>query len=221
MKTAVIGGATGLVGTELCRALVSADSEFDRVVALTRRPLDFSFGGAKLIGRQVADLGSLEDLDLGGPVDAGFSTLGTTIKVAGSEAAFRKVDFDYVVSVAKLARRCGARTFVLLTSVDADAKSSNFYLRVKGEVEDAVAELGFESLAIMRPSFLMGDRKESRPGEKIGIAVARALEFLLVGRFRKYRPIRVEDVARAMARAAREAKPGRHVYHYDELVPGR
>src|SRR5580698_6590415 len=113
MRTAVVAGATGMVGSELCRQLVSANSGFDRVAALTRRPLDFS--SPKLI-EQKSDFGALNQIDIG-PVEAAFCTLGTTIKTAGSEEAFRLVDYDYVVEFARFARNAGAKMFVLLTSV--------------------------------------------------------------------------------------------------------
>ena len=214
MRTAVIAGASGMIGSELCRQLAGDDSGFDRVVALTRRPLDFSF--PKVVGQQV-DLGRLEALDIG-PVDTAFCTLGTTMKVAGSPEAFRLVDYDYVVAFARFAKAAGAKTFVLLTSVDAAAKSGSFYLQVKGEAELAVEAVGYASLYIFRPSFLVGTRREVRVGERIGIGVARALQFALVGPLRKYRPITAETVAAGMRGAAKAACLGRHVCHYDDIV---
>ena len=214
MKTAVIAGATGLIGSELCRQLACDDSGFDRVVALTRRPLDFSL--PNLIALQ-ADLGRLDAVDAS-PLDAAFCALGTTMKVAGSPEAFRLVDYDYVLAFARFAKRSGAKTFVLLTAVDSAPKSSNFYLQVKGEAELAVAAVGFESLYIFRPSFLVGPRKESRPGERIGIAVAQALQFVLIAGLRKYRPITSELVAKGMRGAALEATAGHRICHYDDIL---
>jgi uncharacterized protein YbjT (DUF2867 family) len=204
-----------MIGSELCRQLSSEGSGFDRVVALTRRPLDFSF--PKIIEQRV-EVGQLDQLDDAGPFDAAFCTLGTTIKTAGSQEAFRLVDYDYVVAFARFAKRAGVATFVLLTSVGAKRDSGNFYLRVKGEVEAAVEALAFPSLYIFRPSFLMGQRREFRQGEKAGIAAAKALQFALIGPFRKYRPITSETVAAGMRQAALEAAPGRHVCHYDDIV---
>ena len=215
MKTAVIAGASGMIGIELCRQLALENSGFDRVVALTRRPLDFSF--PKLEERQ-AELGRLGALDLGGGMDVAFCSLGTTIKVAGSPEAFRLVDYDYVVAFARFAKAAGARVFVLLTSVDASANSGNFYLRVKGEAELAVEAVGFESLYVFRPSFLMGARREVRVGERLGIVAAKALSFALVGPLRKYRPMLSEVLAGGMRGAALEARAGRHVCQYDDIV---
>ena len=214
MRTAVIAGASGMIGSELCRQLAREGSGFDRVVALTRRPLDFSF--PKVVGQQV-DLGRLDAVDIG-PVDAAFCALGTTMKVAGSPEAFRLVDYDYVAAFARFAKAAGAKTFVLLTAVDAAAKSGNFYLQVKGEDELAVEAVGFASLYIFRPSFLVGTRREVRVGERIGIWAARALQFALVGPLRKYRPIAAEAVAGGMRGAANAASPGRHICHYDDII---
>ena len=214
MKTAVIAGASGMIGTALCRTLAHENSGFDRVVALTRRPLDFVFPNLVV---QQASLGNLAQLDIG-PIDAAFCTLGTTLKAAGSREAFRLVDHDYVVAFARFARASGAKTFVLLTSVDSTPQSPNFYLQVKGETELAVEALGFESLYIFRPSFLMGVRRDSRPGERFGIAVAKALQFALVGPLRKYRPIASELVAAGMRGAAVESRAGRQICHFDDIV---
>lgn len=214
MKTAVIAGATGMIGSELCRQLARDDSGFDRVVALTRRPLDFSL--AKLV-EQPADFGRLDRLDIG-PIDTAFCTLGTTMKTAGSPEAFRLVDYDYALAFARFARKAGARTFVLLTSVNAAATSRNFYLQVKGELELAVDGVGFENLYILRPSFLIGNRQEVRTGEKLAIAVANTLQFAFIGALRKYRPIRAQAVAAGMCRVARRPEGGRHIWQYSEIV---
>jgi uncharacterized protein YbjT (DUF2867 family) len=214
MKIALVAGATGLVGSHLCRQLASADSPYDRVVALTRRPLDFSL--PKLVDER-ADFGQLDSLDLG-PVDAAFCTLGTTIKTAGSKEAFRLVDRDYVAAFARFAKRSGASSFALLTSVGADPHASNFYLQVKGEAEEAVEAVGFQSLAIFRPSFLRGDRKEVRPGERIAIPIFKAIQWALVGPLRQYRAIDAEVVAQAMAASSISPAPGIRVRFYDEIV---
>ncbi|HEY3741102.1 MAG TPA: NAD(P)H-binding protein [Bryobacteraceae bacterium] len=215
MKTAVVAGATGMIGSELCRQLALPDSGFDRVVALTRRPLDFSYPN---LTEQRADLGKLDDLQGIGPFDAAFCTLGTTIKIAGSEQAFRLVDYDYVVAFARFAKRMGVKTFVLLTSGGANAKSRYLYLRVKGEAETAVEALGFASLYIFQPSILMGNRREVRPAERIGIAVAKVVQYVLVGPLRKFRGISSEHVAGGMRGAALESKQGRTICLYDDII---
>jgi uncharacterized protein YbjT (DUF2867 family) len=141
-----------------------------------------------------------------------FCCLGTTMKKAGSEAAFRKVDYEYVVRLAETSKRSGADHFYLVSAVGADPNSRIFYSRVKGEAEKAVGRLGFAGLHVFRPSFLIGERSERRPGEAFGIAAARLVSIALVGAARKYRPIRAETVARAMVVIARERPAGTHVY---------
>ena len=179
--------------------------EFEQVAAVTRRPLAFSAP-------------NLREVVFGDPLpalDAAFCCLGTTIKKAGSESAFRKIDFDATVAFAKASREAGARSFAIVSSVGASPASSNFYLRVKGETEAAVVALGFERVAILRPSFLVGTRAESRPGEKIGIAMASALAFLFVGPLRKYRAVNAELVATAMLK---DGWTGVRILEYDEIA---
>jgi len=215
MKTAVVAGATGLVGSQLCRQLAASESGFDRVVALTRRPLDFSLPG--LVEQQV-DFEQLDQLDLGRRVDAAFCTLGTTIKAAGSREAFRLVDYDYVVAFARFAKRSGATAFGLLTSVASTPTSPYFYLQVKGQSEKAVEAVGFPSLSIFRPSVLIGERVPPRKGERLGAAVGNAIRWALVGGLRKYRGIPAEQVAAGMAASALQASAGTCVFHYDDIV---
>jgi uncharacterized protein YbjT (DUF2867 family) len=215
MKNAVVAGSTGMIGKQLCLQLARSP-DVNRVVALTRRPLDFSCP-SNLVER-IADFGQLGRIDPGGDIDTAFCTLGSTIKLAGSQEAFRLVDFDYTIAFARFARKAGARTFVLLTSVDSSSDSRNFYLRVKGDAEKSVASVGFESLYLARPSFLMGDRQQSRTGEKIGITIARAFQFALVGPLRKYHPIEASVLAAGMIAAAQRSEPGQHILHYDKLA---
>jgi uncharacterized protein YbjT (DUF2867 family) len=127
------------------------------------------------------------------------------------------VDFDYPRLIAERSVAAGAARFLLVSSVGADSKSRNFYLRVKGELEQVVSAMPFEAVHIFRPSVLMGERSQRRAGEAMGIAVARAAQFALVGAWRKYRPIPAVTVAKAMAAAAKDRRAGRHVYHYDEM----
>jgi len=207
---AVIAGASGLVGRECLDLLLE---RYDTVTALVRKPLGRLHPRLTERRLEFDKVGTIE-------VPAGahvFSALGTTIKKAGSEEAFRKVDFDYPRLLAARAAAAGGARFMLVSSVGASATSKNFYLRVKGELEDAVRALALEAVHIFQPSFLMGDRVESRPGEKLGIGVARAAQFALAGPLRKYRPLRAALVARAMVHAAVSEKLGAFVYHYDEI----
>jgi uncharacterized protein YbjT (DUF2867 family) len=213
-KTALIAGATGLVGGHCLVRLLGAP-EYGRVVALTRRPLATT--DAKLEQR-VIELDQLGREGFDFPqVDDVFCCLGTTIKVAGSQTAFRQVDFVSVVSLASLALGRGAKQFLLVSSLGANPKSPIFYSRVKGETEAAVSALAFEGRQIFRPSILVGERREQRPGERAGIAVMRGVSFAMRGPLRKYRPIAAGTVANAMVRVAMQAPRGVNVYESDAL----
>lgn len=207
---AVIVGATGLVGSELvARALLF----YDRVTVLTRRP---TTAKDPRIVEVVADL---EHDDLPIPADADvFCALGTTIAKAGSQEAFRRIDHDLIVRVAQNAAQHGAAQFVLVSSAGANQNSSNFYLRVKGETDAAVATLPFFGVHIFRPSVLLGDRRETRRLEAVGMAAGNLLSWILIGGLRKYRAISASDVAIAMIEAARKRAPGVHTYEYDQIV---
>jgi uncharacterized protein YbjT (DUF2867 family) len=198
MRTALIAGASGLVGGFLLRQLLDAP-EYDRVVALDRRPLELAH--PRLV-QVTADFAALDKFaaDLRG--DDAFCCLGTTIRKAGSRAAFRAVDHAAVLAFAWAARRGGAARFFVVSSLGANARSRVFYNQVKGETEEALEVLGFRTLAIFRPSLLLGPRVESRPGERVAAAVMWLAEPLLLGPLRQYRAIRAEVVARAMVRCS-------------------
>lgn len=149
--------------------------------------------------------------------DQVFLCLGTTMRKAGSRGAFRRVDLQLTVEAARLAQEHGARDAFLVSSAGADPASRNFYLRTKGEAEDALASLPFRSVHAVRPSLLTGDRTEVRPAERIGTWVSSLLAPLLVGRLRRYRPIPAEVVARAMLRRSREPGEGWFVHESEEL----
>jgi uncharacterized protein YbjT (DUF2867 family) len=147
-----------------------------------------------------------------------FCAVGTTIRKAGSQAAFRKIDFDIPVELARAAVQAGAKQYSVVSSVGTLSRTSNFYLKTKAEMEAAIADEPFDAVHVFRPSLLIGNRREWRPGERSGVAVARVLGFALAGPLRKYRAIEAETVAAAMIRAATEGRTGVHVYHYDEIV---
>lgn len=211
-RTALVAGATGLVGGHVLDLLLAADG-YSRVVAIVRRPTGRKHD--KLVER-VVDFDRLEDAGDAFAVSDVYACLGTTIKVAGSQERFRQVDHDYTVAVATLAKRSGATRLALVSSVGADVASSSFYLRVKGETERDVRAVGFERLVIARPSFLVGERSESRPGERVGIAVIEALGFAMLGGLRKYRAIEAKSVARAMIDAMTTGA-GEQLLQYEQL----
>lgn len=201
----LLAGATGLVGREIL-ALLLADRGVAAVHTLGRRAPPTPH--AKL-HHHASDLRSIPTLP---PLDSAFIALGTTIKVAGSQQAFRAVDHDAVLAVARAARAAGARRLGLVSAMGADAGSRVFYNRVKGEVEQAVAQIGFESLVIARPSLLVGDRgplgQPERRGEVVGEAISCWLRPLIPA---NYRAIRAADVARALVDALAQGQAGRRV----------
>lgn len=211
-RTALVAGATGLVGGHLVRRLLDAEA-WNRIVTLGRRPLDLDH--PKLEQRTV-DFDRLADADLP-PTDDAFCCLGTTIKKAGSEEAFRTVDFEYVVAFARAARQHGAEQFVVVSAMGADASSRIFYNRLKGEMEEAVAAVGFDAVQVVRPALLLGERDEHRLGERAWQLLMQPAAPLMLGPLRKYRPIEADAVAAAMVAAAQVRTPGVHVYESDEL----
>jgi uncharacterized protein YbjT (DUF2867 family) len=213
-RTALLAGATGLVGSHVLEYLL-ADDAWSRVVTLGRRTT--SQRHDKLEQRLV-DLGAIEalgDLPHAGDV---FCCLGTTIKQAGSQQAFRRVDYDFVVGLARAGLRVGATQFLLISAIGADPESRVFYSRVKGEAEAAIRKLPYRAIQIFRPSLLLGERSEFRLGERIAMIGAPLLQLFLVSRLRRYRPIQASDVARAMVRIAREAPRGPNVFEYDAML---
>lgn len=197
-----LAGGSGLVGGALLRLLLR-DAAFAKLVSVGRRRLPLEH---PKLTQAIADFSSPDAFDALEAPEVAFSCLGTTIKKAGSQEAFRAVDHDAVLTFARAARKRGARAFLHVSALGADPRSRVFYSSVKGQVEEAVARLGFESVYALRPSILDGEREESRPAERAALVVARSLGPLL-GR---YRPTPVEAVARAMVALARSPAPGSH-----------
>ena len=203
-RTALLLGATGLVGRHTL-ALLARDDRWDRVVTLSRRPID---AVSERHQPEVLDFDALASAPQRFACDDLFCALGTTMKQAGSREAFRSVDYGYVVDSAMLAAAEGAHQLVLVSAYGANARSRVFYNRIKGETEDAVQQLGFASVGILRPSLLTGDRSESRPGEVWGERILNLLTPLLRGPLRALRPTPARSVARALVELAARAAPG-------------
>ena len=211
MKTVVIAGGSGVVGSRVVHNLLARD-DVGRVVALGRRELAVQHDklSSKIVDVQGAIAIAREMPD---DVALAFCCLGTTMKKAGSKEAFRAVDFDAVVAFGEAARERGAQRFLLVSSIGADATARTFYLRTKGEAEDALAKLGFPQLVIVRPSFIdhEGKREEERLGERVGLGLAR-VAFSIVGKTSRYAPITADTIAKAMIRLAfddRNSEPRR------------
>ena len=207
-KIALVAGATGLVGGLLLNTLLDAP-DYTRVYALTRRP--YGREHPKLANRVVV-FGRMADQLKGLVAQDAFCCIGTTIAEAGSQEAFRAADVDAVLLFARAARAAQATRFVVVSSVGADSKSKKFYLRTKGEMEEAVTDLGFTSVDILQPSLLLGPRKELRPLEITGRIFAPLINPLLTGAREAYRAVPAETVAKAMLGAARRGTRG--VYRY-------
>lgn len=202
MRIAMIG-ATGLVGSLAAPKLLAQGWSVD---ALVRRPSGFEHPGWR---EHVAPPGEWPGLASSLGVDAAVSALGTTMRRAGSQAAFRAVDHDLVIAFARAAAGAGARRMVVISSVGADPGSANFYLRTKGEMEAALEAIGFERLDILRPGLLRGQRGgDRRLGERIGIALSPVANLILRGSLDRFAAIDADRVAAAVAGALRQAGPG-------------
>jgi len=197
-----------MVGGQLLDTLLDAP-DYGRVYALTRRPLGREH---PRLANRVVVFGRMAEQLKGLVANDAYCCIGTTIKQAGSEEAFREVDLDAVILFAQAARSLGATRFIVVSSVGADTASKKFYLRTKGEMEDAVTAVGFPSVDILQPSLLLGPRKQVRPLELLGGLLAPVVNPFLTGKRENYRAIPSATVARGMLGAARRG--GRGIYRY-------
>jgi uncharacterized protein YbjT (DUF2867 family) len=209
-RTAIVAGATGLTGGHLLSKLL-ADKRYVRVTTLVRKT---SFPTHRKLSEIVVDFDALPALSVS---DDAYCCLGTTIKKAGSQAALRKVDFEFVINFARVAKVARVKRFLVISSLGASARSRIFYNRVKGEMENALRELGFDALHIFHPSLILGERKEQRPAERFGIAALGTMSKLLLGPMKKYRAIESATIARAMIGAATSNESGTHIYPSDMI----
>ena len=212
-KTALIVGATGLVGSELIKILLETE-EYDRIVALTRRPIGVEH--PKLSEKQI-DFEREETWPWGMVAEDVYCCIGTTIKKAKKKEAMYKVDVEYPLAIARWALDSGARQFLIISSMNASPDSAFWYPRMKGELERKVKRLPYESIAILRPSLLLGNRKEFRLAESVAGAAARGLPFVFWGPLKKFKAIEGADVARSMYRIAQGNDKGVRIYSSEEL----
>ncbi|RFU64048.1 NAD-dependent epimerase/dehydratase family protein [Bacillus sp. V59.32b] len=212
-KSALLLGASGLVGSELLHCLLN-EKDYKSIVILIRKPLGIQHH--KLI-EILADFDQLELYRDHFKVNDVFCCLGTTIKKAKSREEMTKVDVGYPLTAAKLAHDEGAKQFLVISSMGADPQSSFSYSRMKGTLETELSNVGFQALHIFRPSLLLGKREESRLGESAAAAIFPPLSFLLVGPLKKYRAIQAKTVAQAMYRAAQNHNQGTTVYLSNEI----
>ena len=212
-KTALVLGATGLIGKELVHIL-SENGHYQKVYLLVRRPIEVE---SKVCEVHIVDFDKLHQYNELFQVTDVYCCLGTTIKVAKTKEAFRKVDYEYPIEAAKIAKENGAKKYLIVSSMGADTKSLFFYNRVKGEVEETLINLNIPSLHIFRPSLLLGKREEFRLGEKFAEKASGVMNKIMIGPLRPYRGIQARKVAAAMAVVAQSDIKGKHIYLSHEI----
>lgn len=214
-KIATIIGATGMIGNYLLDEIL-ADNYFETVRVIVRRPFGKKHPKLEVKLVDFSDTESLK-LALDGS-DTVFSCIGTTQKnVKGNHELYRQIDFDIPVKAARLCKELGCEKFVIVSSVGANSHSNTFYLKLKGELENTIHNIGLRSVHIMQPSMLLGERREKRTGESLLQGSMKILSGLLGGSYRKYRAIHGKTVAKAMLNAAKKNEPGFYRYTFDEI----
>ena len=212
-KKAILIGATGLIGANLLEKLL-ASSNYTEVLVIARKKININNPKLKQLTINLDEMHLHTDEITGDDV---FCCLGTTVKKTPNLELYKKIDYQYPLDLADIALKNGAKTYHLVSSVGADAKSKIFYTRTKGEVERDLQAIPFQSLNIYRPSLLDGNRKEGRKGENVMIVLMRLINPILVGGLRKYRSIKIEKVASAMLTQAVKEPEGIHIYASDEI----
>jgi len=211
VPTSIIVGSTGLVGGNVIKVL---SNKKQRAIALTRRSIP---NLPPNITEMIIDFDAFEkNGSLPSCINV-FICLGTTIKTAGSKENFRKVDIDYCLSIARKAKESGAETLSLISSIGANSSSKNFYLKTKGELEESIQRIGFSTVNIFRPSFLVGERSEKRLAEKIAINLAKIMDLFLIGTASKYRSVKAESLAKTMVLKA-DNKSGVNYFYFDDFL---
>lgn len=208
---AIIIGASGLIGSELLKQM-SASDDFNEIVIITRRSLDIY---SKKVRQVLVDFDKLDDISREFSGDMIFSCLGSTKSKTPDSALYRKIELDYTLKIARTGLNNGVKQFHYVSSLGADASSSNSYLRLKGEVELELKKLNFEGLHIYQPSYLTGNRQEKRIDDTIMRPLMLVLDNLLIGKLKKYRSIAAETVAKAMIKQSLKNKRGTFTYPSD------
>jgi uncharacterized protein YbjT (DUF2867 family) len=212
-KTALLFGATGLIGTQCLKSLID-NVAYSKIVVFSRKKIDIS--STKLTQHIVnfEDINNWSHLIKG---DDLFYCMGTTMLKAGNKTEFYKIDYHYAIDIAKAAAKNNVNQYLLVSSVGANAKSAFFYSQVKGELEDGIRELSFWATHIFQPSLLLGTRNENRFGEHIAGIIGKGLDSILGGMLTKYKPIEAEFVAQAMVNVAQGFRAGAFTYSSGQL----
>ena len=200
MKTALVFGSSGLVGSHLVR-LMNKNSNYEKIKLFVRSTSEIKTSKIEIINTDFNNLSNHKE-DING--DDCFFCIGTTKKNTPDKDEYRRIEYDIPVEIAKIAKSNSINSFFYVSSGFADPKSSGAYLKNKGQVEEELIKLNFSILGIMRPSFLVGNRKEKRPGEEVGIFFFKIFSPLLLGPLKKMRPIKSEKVAKVMIKVANE-----------------
>lgn len=210
-KTAIVIGATGLVGSEVLKLLLD-DPEYEKVKVFHRRSTGIHHPKLEEHIVEFEEIVSWKHLIIG---DELYSAMGTTLKKAGSKEAQWEIDYTYQYEIAKAAAMNGVKKYALVSSIGANAKSRSFYPSMKGKLEEAVRDFPFEGIAILRPSVLVGERKESRPGESLGIFLGKMIA--KIPKLKKYRPIPAKTVAKGMIQALKKSPKGYHIFESEQI----
>ena len=211
-KQVTLFGATGLIGSYLLKFLLK-DSDIHLINLVGRKPFHLQHDKINNIVIDFEDFSSILNSVSGSEIV--FVSIGTTMsKVNGDKQKYKSVDFDIIFNIAKACKQKNVRQLIYVSSLGANSNSSNFYLRLKGEIDEAIAELNLNSTSVFRPSVLLGKRNESRPGEKILQLVMPLLEFIIPS---DSKAIKAEDVAKSMLNNSKNYKSGFHIFQYNQI----
>ena len=212
-KQVTLFGATGLIGSYLLKFLLK-DSDIHLINVVGRNPFHLQHDKINNIVIDFEDVSSISNSITGS--EAVFVSIGTTMsKVNGDKIKYKSVDFDIIFNIANACKQKNINQFIYVSSLGANANSPNFYLRLKGEIDEAVAKLNLNSTSVFRPSVLLGKRNESRPGEKIMQFVMPLLDFMIPS---SSKAIKAEDVAKSMLNTTKNYKSGLHIYQYSQII---
>lgn len=214
MKKAILYGASGLVGSYILENLLSNDN-YEQVIIVVRKDLNIQHPKLKML---IGDFNSLSKVVKDIQADDVFIALGTTQKKTPDKKLYYQIDHDYPILASKLAKENGAKAVFLVSALGANATSSIFYTKLKGETEQGIINLNLEHTYIFRPSMILGDRKESRPMEKVFIGIFKLINPLFVGGLSKYKGIEAESIAKAMVKSAAQLDQKVKILHWAEMT---
>lgn len=214
MKKAILYGASGLVGSYILKSLLK-NTNYEQIIVVVRKDLNIQHPKLKTL---IGDLNSLPEVVKDIAIDEVFIALGTTQKKTPDKKVYYQIDHDYPVLAAKLAKENGAKSVFLVSAIGANANSSVFYVKMKGETEQDIINLNLDHTYIFRPSMILGNRKESRPLEKVFIEIFKFLNPLFLGGLSKYKGIEASDIAKSMVNSANQENDKVKIFHWEEMT---